>query len=187
MCSNETSSCWSWWRERPSAAPAAIKPAQTPNPFTSIHRENRPSHNYSSRWNGNYPLNESGAVPLIPDFPCWEGNVCVAERRPFRKHLIANGCFIPCDIYENFMDGSCFSLWHFRFPLKVWMWWLFFSPPTKTINENNSCSDGVNERVMREMTCFHLFEKGYKARGDGDSSLWFGNSFHWLLTVEMFR
>ena len=128
MCSNETSSCWSWWRERPSAAPAAIKPAQTPNPFTSIHRENRPSHNYSSRWNGNYPLNESGAVPLIPDFPCWEGNVCVAERRPFRKHLIANGCFIPCDIYENFMDGSCFSLWHFRFPLKVWMWWLFFFP-----------------------------------------------------------
>lgn len=112
-------------RKRLSAAVTTTKPAHTPNQYISIHRKNEPLHNYSY-WNGNYPLNELEAVPLKPVFPCWEENIFVAEWRPFSRHLIAIGRSIPCDIYENFMDGSCFRLWHFGFPLKVWMWWLFF-------------------------------------------------------------
>lgn len=34
-----------------------------------------------------------------------EGNIFVAKKWPFRKHLIAIGCFIQRDIYENFMDS----------------------------------------------------------------------------------
>lgn len=33
------------------------------------------------------------------------GNIFVAKKWPFRKHLIAIGCFIQRDIYENFMDS----------------------------------------------------------------------------------
>lgn len=46
---------------------ATIKPAQMPNQCISIHAENRASHKYSSYWNGNYILNELGAVPSKPD------------------------------------------------------------------------------------------------------------------------
>lgn len=39
-----------------------------------------------------------------------KGDIFVAMMQPFRKHLIAIGCCIHCDIYENFMDSSRFSL-----------------------------------------------------------------------------
>lgn len=171
-------------RERPTAAPTSIKPAQTPNQCLSIHAEKRPSHNYSSYWNGNYPLNESGAVPLKADFPCWEGNIFAAEWRPFRKRLIAIGRFIPCDIYENFMDGSCFRLWHFGFPLKVRMWWLFYSSHQDCKWKQQAL--GWRMALMkegREKECvFILSGKVINTRWRS-SPVWYGSSFHWLLTL----
>lgn len=169
-------------RERAPDRGPDIKPAQTSTPSISIHAESRPSQNYSSYWCGDYPLSELGAVPLKPDFPCWD-----AGWRPFSKRPIATGRFIYGDIYENFMGGSCFRLWHFKFPLKLGMWWLFFFQPPRWKKKQQQTGarmvDGTDERGMRERMFSSLQERLW-TRGDGGSSLgWHGSSFHWLLTL----
>lgn len=75
---------------------------------------------------------------FLPHMFWSQGNILVPKRWPFRKHLIAIGCFIHCDIYENFMDSSRSSLWHFGFPLKLWIWRFFHLMGHGALNENNS-------------------------------------------------
>lgn len=130
MCSNEMKQLLKLVAARLTAAPTTITPAQKPNQYISIHGENGPSHNYSY-WNGNYPLNELGAVPLKPDFSCWEGNIIVAEMTAFQE---MPNCY-----------WSLHSLWHlwklyerqllqivtFRIPFKGVNVLAFFSQPPR--------------------------------------------------------
>lgn len=85
---------------------------------------------------------------LLPAFGS-EGNIFVAKKWPFRKHLIAIGCFIQCDIYENFMDSRRSGVWHFGFPLKLWKWrggGGFHLLGHRVLNENNSSSRAESHR-----------------------------------------
>lgn len=102
----------------------------------------------------------------------WIMLLCLSEKDfvgkswPFRKHLIA----ISSDIYENFMDSNLGSLWHFGFPLKVWIW--RFSALRATglkMKMTTAPTVGTGDRVKGEKRlCFHPVRKGHKC----DASWW---------------